>query len=132
VQNTAPTTDLMRQRQIQAVERLWQGSRNLSSAFSSVAFVDSIFTPPELEAHFADGEHSFIADSIREYADVNLVLRKLSNAGINDARGERPFVTNRPWSVFYVLQGLYARTALLLTNSYKESCSRGLAHRWRL
>lgn len=34
--------------------------------------------------------------------------------------GGRPFVTNRQWSVFYVLQGLYGRTALLLTNSYKE------------
>ena len=52
---------------------------------------------------------------IREYADVNLPLRKLASAGANDAAKERPFVTNRLWSIFFVLEGLYAR------NSYKES-----------
>lgn len=40
--------------------------------------------------------------------------------GPDDAAKERPFVTNRLWSIF-VLQGLYGRTSLLLTNSYKES-----------
>jgi len=120
VQNAPSTSHLTRQRQIQAVEHLWQVLRNLGSAFSPVAFVDSIFTPLELDAYFGEGEHASIADFIREYADTNLPLRKFANAGIDDAVKERPFVTNRLWSVFFVLQGVYARTALLLTNSYKE------------
>jgi hypothetical protein len=121
VQSAASTSHLTRQRQIQAVEQLWQVVRNLSSEFSLVVFVDTILTPSELDAYFKEGEYAHIADCIREYADRNLPLRKFASAGANDAAKERPFVTNRLWSVFFILQGLYGRTALLLTNSYKES-----------
>lgn len=120
VQSAPSTGHLTRQRQIEAVEHLWQVVRNLSSEFSSVAFVDSIFTPSELEAYFREREHASIGDFIREYADMNLALRKFASAGTDDAAKERPFVTNRLWSIFFVLQGIYGRTALLLTNSYKE------------
>src|SRR5260221_3783307 len=108
------------QRQIQAVEHLWQVVRNLSSEFSLAVFVDTILTPSELDAYFTEGEYAQIADCIREYADRNVPLRKFASAGANDAAKERPFVTNRLWSIFFVLQGIYGRTALLLTNSYKE------------
>jgi hypothetical protein len=120
VQSAASANHLTRHRQIQAVEQLWQVVRNLSSEFSPIVFVDTILTPTELDAYFREGKDDQIADCIREYADMNLTLRKFTNAGADDAAKERPFVTNRLWSVFYVLQGLYGRTALLLTNSYKE------------
>jgi hypothetical protein len=120
VQSAPSTSHLTHQRQIQAVERLWQVVRNLSSEFSLVVFVDTILTPSELDDYFREREHAQFADCIREYADMNLPLRKLARAGGNDAAKERPFVTNRLWSVFFVLQALYARTALLVTNSYKE------------
>ena len=51
---------------------------------------------------------------------MNLALRKFASAGADDAAKERPFVSNRLWAIFSVLQGVYGRTALLLTNSYKE------------
>lgn len=121
VQSAPSTSHLTRQRQIQAVEHLWQVLRNLSSEFGLVVFVDTILTPSELEAYFREGKFARVADCIREYADMNVPLRKFASAGANDAAKERPFVTNRLWSVFFVLQGLYGRTALLLTNSYKES-----------
>ena len=121
VQSAPSTSHLTRQRQIQAVEHLWQVLRNLSSEFGLVVFVDTILTPSELEAYFREGKYARVADCIREYADMNLPLRKFASAGANDAAKERPFVTNRLWSVFFVLQGLYGRAALLLTNSYKES-----------
>jgi hypothetical protein len=92
----------------------------LKSEFSLVVFVDNILTPQELEAYFRDREYSHIADCVREYADMNLTLRKFAIAGANDAAKDRPFVTHRLWSVFFVLQGMYGRAALLLTNSYKE------------
>ena len=50
VQSAPSTSHLTRQRQIQAVEHLWQVVRNLSSEFSLVAFVDTILTPSELDA----------------------------------------------------------------------------------
>jgi hypothetical protein len=121
VQGAPSTSHLTRQRQIQAIEHLWQVLRNLSSEFGSVVLVDDMYTPSELEAYFTEGEHASMASFIREYADINFALRKLTSAGANDADKERPFVSNRLWSVFFVLRGLYGRTALLLTNSYEES-----------
>lgn len=118
---SAPSTSHLTQRRIQSVEHLWQVVHNLSSEFSLVVFVDTILTPSELDAYFREGTHAQFADCIRECADMNFPARKLASAGANDATKERPFVTNRLWSIFFVLQGLYARTALLLTNSYKES-----------
>jgi hypothetical protein len=120
VQSAPSTSHLTHQRQIQAIEHLWQVVRNLKSEFSLVVFVDNILTPQELEAYFRDREYSHIADCVREYADMNLTLRKFAIAGANDAAKDRPFVTHRLWSVFFVLQGMYGRAALLLTNSYKE------------
>lgn len=119
--HSAPSTShLTHQRQIQAVEHLWQVVGKLSSEFSAVILVDNIFTPAELDGYFTKREHPQIENFIREYADMNHVLRKLSGAVGNDAAKERPFVSHRLWSVFFVLQGFYARAALLLANSYKE------------
>lgn len=127
VQGAPSTSHLTHQRQIQAVEHLWQVVRNLSSEFSLVVFVDTILTSQELDAYFKDGERAQIADCVREYADMNLALRKFVSADANEATKERPFVTHRLWSVFFVLQAMYGRTALLLTNSYKK---RGFVN-WR-
>jgi hypothetical protein len=120
VQGAPSTSHLTRQRQIQAVEHLWQVARNLSREFRFVVFVDTILTSQELDAYFKDGEFSHIADCVCEFADMNHAIRKIDSAGGNEVAKERPFVTHRLWSVFFVLQGMYGRTALLLSNSYKE------------
>ena len=127
--HSAPSAShLTHQRQIQAVEHLWQVVGTLSSQFGAVILVDSTITPAELDGYFTKREHPQIENFIREYADMNHVLRKLSGAVSNEAAKERPFVSRRLWSVFFVLQGFYARTALLLANSYKE----GRFIDWRL
>jgi hypothetical protein len=59
-------------------------------------------------------------DSVLEYRDPNVAIQKLTTSGTNDAAKERPFVSHRLWSVFFILQGMYGRTALLLTNSFKD------------
>lgn len=120
VQSAPSTSHLASERQIQAVEHLWQVVRNFSSEFGLLIFVETILTPSELDAYFREGEHNQVADCIREYADRNVPLGKFASAGANDAAKERPFVSNRLWSIFFVLQGLYGRASLLLTNSYKE------------
>lgn len=120
VQSGPSTGQLTHQRQIQAVERLWQIVRNFSSEFSLVVYVQVILVPEELDAYFREGKYAHIADCVREYADMNICIRKFSSSGANDAANERPFVTQRLWSVFCTLQAIYGRSALLLSNSYKE------------
>lgn len=120
VQSAPSTSHLTHQRQIQAIEHLWQVVRNLSSEFSSIVFVDNILTCQELDSYFRERKYPQIADIINEYTDMDLVFKKIAEAGVNDAAKERPFVTHRLWSIFFVLHGVYARTSLLLTNSYKD------------
>ncbi len=120
VESAPSTSHLTRQRQIQAVEHLWQVVRNLSSEFSLLVFVDNILTSQELDAYFGEREYAHIADCVREYTDVDISFSKFASVGANDADKERPFVTYRLWSIFFVLRAIYGRAALLLTNSYKE------------
>jgi hypothetical protein len=121
LQSAPSTNHLTHQRQIQAVEALWQIARNLAKEFSQVVFVDNILVVSELNAYFHHREHSRIMECINEYADMNIAIKKMGAAGALDgASKERPFVSHRLWSVFFVLQAIYGRTALLLTNSYKE------------
>lgn len=121
VQSAPSANHLTRQRQIQAVEHLWRVVRNLDREFGMVVIIDSVLTPSELDAYFREGEPAQLADCIREYADMKVPLRKFASAGAYDAEKERPFVTDRLWSIFLVLRGLYGRTALLLSSSYSES-----------
>ena len=120
VQSAQPTSHLTHQRQIEAVERIWQVLKKLESEFSSIVFVDTILTPQELDALFRDRQHSQIAAYVGEYADETIALRKFENAGANLVASERPFVTHRLWSVFFILKAIYGRTALLLSNSFRE------------
>jgi hypothetical protein len=121
LQSAPSANHLTHQRQIQAVEALWQIVRNLSSEFSMVIFVDNILLASEQDAYFQRRDHSQVMDSVGEYADMTRALQKMKAAGsIEAASKERPFVNHRVWSVFYVLQAIYGRTALLLTNSFKD------------
>lgn len=121
VQSAPSTSHLTRQRQIQAVEALWLTLNNLGNEFRFVIFVDTILTSYELDSYFRGDDHPQIADCIREYADMDVAIGKLSSAGTNEATKERPFVSLRLWSIFFVLQALYGRAALLITNSYREN-----------
>jgi hypothetical protein len=121
LQNAPSTNHLTHQRQIQAVEALWQIMRDIGNEFSLVIFIDDVLTASEKDAYFRRGEHSEVMGSVREYADMNTPINKLKSAGaLDNASKERPFVSHRLWSVYFVLQAVYARSALLLTNSFKE------------
>ena len=120
VQSAPSTSHLTHQRQIQAVEHLWEVVRNLNREFSGVIFIDNILMPQELDDYLKGKELGHIGDCVQEYSDVRITMRKFASAGANEAAKERPFVSHRLWSVFFVLQAIYGRAALLLTNSYKE------------
>ncbi|MDP2331003.1 MAG: hypothetical protein Q8M19_09955 [Reyranella sp.] len=115
-----PVGQVTHQRQIQAVESLWQIVLNLGSEFSLAIFIDTILLPQEIDAHLRGEEDISFMDAVAEYRDSQLPLRKFANAGANNAAKERPFVSHRLWSIYFVVQAVYGRTALLLANSFKE------------
>lgn len=111
---------LLNNRQIQAVENLWQILRRLSAEFSSVVFVDTILLPKEMNAYFIGADDHPMMDTILEFRDMRSAVNKISASGGDNATAERPFVSQRLWSIYFVIQALYGRSALMLTNSFKQ------------
>ena len=120
VNTAAPPGSPLNQRQVQAVENLWQILQQFSSEFSMVVFVDTILLPQEMNAYFIGADDMPLMDSILEFRNPQIAITKMANAGGNEAARERPFVSQRLWSIYFVIQAMYGRTALLLTNSFKE------------
>ncbi|WP_372027418.1 hypothetical protein P7L70_16605 [Tistrella mobilis] len=120
VQAPGSSSNLLNQRQIQAVENLWQILRKFSAEFSMVVFVDTILLQEEMNAHFSGARDLPLMDSILEYRNPQTAIAKMTKAGGEEAAAERPFVSQRLWSIFFVIQAVYGRTGLLLTNSFKE------------
>ncbi|TPJ41050.1 HNH endonuclease [Mesorhizobium sp. B2-7-1] len=114
-------------RQMAAVERLWEIVRGLGSEFSTVVFIDSILLPEEMDDYFKGKETPPLMDALLEYKSPNVPIDKLTRAGANEAAKERPFVSPRLWSIYYIIHAIYGRSAFLLGNSFKE---RRLKH-WR-
>lgn len=120
VQSAPSGNPFTHHRQIAAVENLWQVLRNFASEFSSVIFIDTILLPQEIDSYLKGEDNNSLMEAVVEYSDPQLAIMKMTNAGGNDAAKDRPFVSHRLWSVFFVIQAIYGRTALLLTNSFKE------------
>ncbi|MBY5798972.1 hypothetical protein [Rhizobium leguminosarum] len=110
----------LNERQIQAVENLWRILRNFSNEFSMVVFVDSILLPQEMGAYFNGADNMPVMDSVLEFRDLQAAIAKMAKAGGDAAAMERPFVSQRLWSIFYVIQAIYGRASFMLTSSYKE------------
>lgn len=121
VQAAEAGSNLLNQRQIQAVENLWQILRRLSAEFSAVIFVDTILLPKEMNEYFIGANDHPMMDVILEYRDMRTAANKMSAAGGDSSTTERPFVSKRLWSIYYIIQALYGRSALMLTNSFKQN-----------
>lgn len=122
VQAAQSSTNHLNTRQIQAVENLWQIVQRLSSEFSMVVFIDTILSAREMNNYFIGADDIPLMDSIFEFRDPETAIIKMANAGADSAARERPFVSQRLWAIYHVLQAVYGRTAFLLANSFKEEC----------
>lgn len=115
-----PTNHITHQCQIQAVENLWATIQRFRNDFANVIVVNTMLTDQEIDDYFKNGSHSHFLDCVREYEVMDHAIRKLTSSGAEDATKERPFISPRLWSIYYVIRGIYGRTGLLVTNSFKE------------
>lgn len=88
--------------------------------FADVIFLDQVLIPKEIDEQIQIGRFDAPFTSINNYRNAEIVAHKLTNAGIEHATKERPFVSPRVWGVMHVLQALYGRSGLLLSLSFKE------------
>src|SRR6266478_5173855 len=77
VQSAPSTSHLTRQRQIQAVERLWQVVRNLSSEFSLVVLVDTILSLTQVTVRRRDIQNTQVSKQ-----DLRRQDRKMETTGV--------------------------------------------------
>lgn len=108
------------QRQMVAIENLWKILRELSTEFGFVIFVDTIFLAQEMDDFFKGKLEYGLMDSVLEYKDPQYAFSKMMKAGSGDATKEKLFVSQRLWSVYFVIHAIYGRSAFLLTNSFKN------------
>lgn len=120
LQRAPSSSHLTQQRQIQAVENIWNVIRNFSKEFSSVIFIDSILLPQEIDDYMKGKTTNYFMDSVTEFRDQKIILQKIANSGANEANKERPFISHRLWSIFFVINAVYGRFCFLLANSFKE------------
>ncbi|MBB4395072.1 hypothetical protein [Bradyrhizobium sp. ERR14] len=107
-------------RTTKAVERLWQIILDLKSAFSDLTFVDSILTPDELNRYFSGADSHPLFDSARLYRSQDVIIEKMKGANFAKGEMERPFVSPRLWAIFWCIQAIYGRTAMLYALSFKK------------
>jgi len=77
VQSAPSTSHLTRQRQIEAVERLWQVVRNLSSEFSLVVLVDTILSLTQVTVRRRDIQNTQVSKQ-----DLRRQDRKMETTGV--------------------------------------------------
>lgn len=107
-------------RTLKAVENLWQIILGLKAAFGDVTFVDTILTPDELNKYFRRESSHPLFESISAYRSQDTVIEKMNSAKFSEGQKERPFVSPRLWLIFYCIQAVYGRTAMLYTLSFKK------------
>jgi hypothetical protein len=124
---TGHATDPRQQRHMQAVEALWQTCRNLRMEFGDLITVDTVLLPSEINDFLRGGINNSLTDSIRKYKHERTGLDKLNLAKAHEVESERPFVSQRLWSVMFILRAVYGRIAYLFYKSFRE----GSYQNWR-
>ena len=109
-----------RTRTSQAVEVLWGIILAFKQEFGDVVFIDTIFTPQELDEFFSGRISHPMFETIGHYRPIDAVVQKMTKANFKDAERQRPFISPRLWSIYYCIQAVYGRAASLFQLSFKE------------
>jgi hypothetical protein len=117
--NSSSADPLTARRQLQAVESLWKTIRAMRSELGQLIFADTLYTRDELERFFSTGWPRNMRH-MTEYANRNAVLDKFKTVGAMEADHERPFVSHRLWSVYFIVRALYGRVGYLFEESFEK------------
>ena len=83
-------------------------------------FIDTIFTPLELNEFFSGRASHPMFETIGHYRPIDAVVQKMTRANFKSAEQELPFISQRLWSIFDCIEVVYARSASLFQLSFKE------------
>jgi hypothetical protein len=115
--NTAQSENPVSKRQLEALENLWGIICTLRKEFGLVVFVDTVLLAKEMDEYFREGRHARAMDVVRDFTNREYAAQKIM--AIKPDR-ERPFVSHRIWSLFFVIRQIYGRAAYLVETSYRD------------
>jgi hypothetical protein len=119
LQGLNPSDGATSQRQLLAVENLWQTICKMASAFSDIVFVETILLPEELCKMFSSDSWPPSLGHLRNYRTEHALINKLKETNASVMELERPFISPRLWAVAFVIRAIYGRLAYLYLHSYK-------------
>lgn len=108
------------QRQMRAVENLWKVVCSLKTEFSDIVFADTILTRDELQSFFHDDQLPGEFAALGIYRANRTIADKFAKCRVSEADAERPFVSPRLWSAFYIIRAIHGRMGYLFQDSFSN------------
>lgn len=124
---SAPTSPLLEQRTMQAIDTVWGVMLALENTFRAITFADSILTEDELANYFAGGDTRDPFRSLQAFATHEAVTRAMDEAGIELVEPERPYLRRRLWVLYFAYQAVLGRCGMLVAFSFQKRSF----HNWR-
>jgi hypothetical protein len=115
-----PSSGVAETRTSKAIEALWERIGKLKREFNEPVFVDIVLTQEELRACFESGDTNPFFTSLAPYAPLEMIVRKFRESVGPDAESERPFVSARLYNLFFALQAVVMRAAMLIHLSFSK------------
>ena len=112
------------QRQMRAVENLWKIACNLKAEFADIVTADTILTNDELGLYFQGGRLPGAFAGLSIYKGHRIIVEKFDKCRVSEADAERPFVSTRLWSSFYIIRAMHGRAAYLFQESFNTKSYR--------
>jgi hypothetical protein len=127
INHNPPPSQGGREREQQAVERIWDSIEKLRQEFGSFVLLDSILTRDEIHNGYQRGWALTNFSYLDALSADNELLEIFKRVGANAVDRERPFVTRQTWNIFYSIRAIYGRYGYLLHLSSQNR----FYHDWR-
>jgi hypothetical protein len=112
------------ERETAATEKLWTVCCELRKVHHDIVFAESILITSEIDGYFQTAQWPPSLKSVMHYSSYDWSAKQLKNAGAIDVDQYRLFVSDRLWSIFFIIRALYGRLGVLYHFSFEEGAYR--------
>lgn len=118
--SNAATTAITSERELLAVEKLWNIIQALKNHHGDLWLAETLLTTEELEQCFQTCHWPGSMKSIMHYSSEDWSSQQLTESGANDCDSCRLYVSDRLWAIFFTIRALYGRLGILYTMGFRD------------
>jgi hypothetical protein len=115
VANPADSRDLLQQRRLSAIDRLWSATLDLKEKLSAPVFFFGILLPSEYDS--ALDRHDTIGALVTSITD-RLIVESLNS--VDGIENDRPYLGEKLWGLFFVYRAFLGRLAHLIVEGKRR------------